>query len=51
MIININPAMEDFEESIRVLNYSAVAREARPVFSNLSQINNEYRTIKRNLSL
>ena len=40
MITNINPRKEDFEESIRALNYSCLAKDIRPVKSVLN-INNK----------
>lgn len=36
MIANINPRMNDFEESMRALNYTAVAREIRTLPSRFS---------------
>ena len=40
MITNINPRKEDFEESIRALNYSCLAKDIRPIKSVLN-INNK----------
>ena len=40
MITNINPRKEDFEESIRALNYSCLAKDIRPVKSVLN-VNNK----------
>lgn len=36
MIANINPRMEDFEESIRALNYTALAREIKTYPNRMS---------------
>lgn len=35
MVTNINPRREDFEETIRALNYSCVAREIKPIKSKI----------------
>ena len=35
MITNINPRKEDFEESIRALTYTCMAREIKPVKSRI----------------
>ena len=47
MIANINPIINDFEESIRVLNYTAIAREVKPVISRLDQNLNVTRSVKK----
>jgi kinesin family protein 20 len=39
MITNINPRKEDFEESVRALNYSCIAKEIKPVRSKLVNTN------------
>jgi hypothetical protein len=39
MITNINPRKEDFEETIRALNYSCVARDIKPIKSKIVVIN------------
>ncbi len=39
MITNINPRTEDFEETIRALNYSCVARDIKPVKSMIPKLN------------
>ena len=43
MITNINPRTEDFEESIRALNYSCIARDIKPMKSVIpkSSVTNE----------
>ena len=38
MVGNINPREEDFEESVRALNYTAVAREVKTMRSRLGSI-------------
>jgi kinesin family protein 20 len=35
MITNINPRVEDFEETMRALNYSCIAKEIKPVKSKI----------------
>ena len=45
MITNINPRKEDFEETIRALNYSCIAKEIKPVKSVLF---NQTKINKRN---
>jgi hypothetical protein len=35
MITNINPRREDFEETIRALNYSCIAKEIKPIKSKI----------------
>jgi kinesin family protein 20 len=35
MITNINPSKEDFEESLRVLNYACTAKEIKPIRSRI----------------
>lgn len=39
MITNINPEEKEFEESVRVLNYSALAREVPPLVSRIDNKN------------
>jgi hypothetical protein len=39
MITNINPRKEDFEETVRALNYSCIAKEIKPVRSKLVNTN------------
>ena len=38
MIANINPRVEDFEESMRVLNYAAVAKDIQPIKSKIDNV-------------
>ena len=38
MITNINPRTEDFEESIRALNYSCIARDIKPMKSVIPKL-------------
>lgn len=40
MITNINPSREDFEETLRVLSYSCIAKEIRPIKSKIITTNN-----------
>ena len=35
MVTNINPRREDFEETIRALNYSCIAKEIKPIKSKI----------------
>ena len=39
MITNINPRTEDFEETIRALNYSCIAKDIKPVKSIIPKLN------------
>lgn len=39
MITNINPRREDFEETIRALNYSCIAKEINPIKSRIVTVN------------
>ena len=38
MITNINPRTEDFEESIRALNYSCIAKDIKPMKSVIPKL-------------
>ena len=40
MITNINPRKEDFEETVRALNYSCIAKEIKPIKSRIVKTNN-----------
>ena len=46
MITNINPRTEDFEETIRALNYSCIAKEIKPVKSIIPRYNNSSAELK-----
>ena len=39
MITNINPRAEDFEETIRALNYSCIAKDIKPMKSVIPKLN------------
>ena len=39
MITNINPRTEDFQETIRALNYSCIAKDIKPIKSIIPKIN------------
>ena len=39
MITNINPRNEDFEETIRALNYSCIAKDIKPIKSIIPKLN------------
>ena len=39
MITNINPRTEDFEETIRALNYSCIAKDIKPMKSVIPKLN------------
>ena len=39
MITNINPRIEDFEETIRDLNYSCIAKDIKPMKSVIPKLN------------
>ena len=39
MITNINPRAEDFEETIRALNYSCIAKDIKPRKSFIPKLN------------
>jgi hypothetical protein len=46
MITNINPRREDFEETMRALNYSCVAKEIKPIKSKILNFNKKKETVK-----
>ena len=46
MITNINPRTEDFEETIRALNYSCIAKEIKPIKSIIPKYNNSCTDLK-----
>lgn len=46
MITNINPRKEDFEESLRALNYSCLAKDVKPIKSRIISRNPLRRIIK-----
>lgn len=45
MIANINPRLEDYEETIRVINYSCSARDIKPARSKVLNTNQLFNTI------
>ena len=52
MITNINPRKEDFEETLRALNYSCIAKEIKPVKSvlfNQTKINKRNSNLNKNI--
>ena len=51
MITNINPREEDFEESLRVLNYSSVAKETKIIVSEFRTARLESATKQTRLSI
>jgi len=42
MIANINPNISEFEETMRVLNFTSQAKKSQPIKSCLDNWNNNY---------